>query len=251
MYQLVKPHQQLTTQQQALQQLITQAWSEHKIITLWQAYDQDYFLRNTTEEIVWQTSIRLKNPHVSTLIKTRSYDQHDTIEIFILTPDKPRIFAATTACLEQLQLNILDAKISITANGEALNTYIVNGASPNQNEIISKLEIQLNDLDDITCYCPVITPRKMKLFETRPSIKFQINIPQNHTIMELNTHDRPGLLSAIAQHFLQCNIQLINAKLTTLGDQVDDIFFISNNGKVLKEQEQSQLQQIIIEGLTH
>jgi len=239
-------------QQQALQQLTYQSWPKQHILDLWSRYNSDYFLRQTTEDIVWQTTVRLQQPNDRTLIKSRCHDEKDTIEIFIFTPDRAGIFAATTACLEQLKLNILDAKISITTDGKTLNSYIVNGPTEDQNQIISKLETQLNDLDNIAQYCPMLIPRKMKLFETSPTIEFQENESNNYTILDLKTHDRPGLLSAISQVFLQSNIQLINAKLTTLGDQVEDILFISNSqGQPLQHDEKTQLEQMLNDNLTH
>lgn len=236
---------------QALQQLMFQSWPEKQITDLWQHYGSDYFLRHTTDEIVWQTSNRLQKTAAATLVIVRQLDQENTLEIFICTDDKPRIFAATTACLEQLQLDILDAKINATSNSLSLNSYIVNGPTQHQTEIITALKEQLNNLQQIKIYNP-ITPRKMKLFETEPTIRFQTNEQQNHTIMELNAHGRPGLLSTIAQVFLQCHIQLINAKLTTLGDQVEDVFFItSNKAESLNTNDQQQLQQALIAELTH
>ena len=92
----------------------------------------------------------------------------------------------------------------------------------------------------------------MKLFETEATINFQTNEQKNHTILELGTHDRPGLLSIIAQVFLQCDIQLSSAKLITLGDQVEDIFFISTHaGHSLNKDEKARLQQELIISLTH
>jgi [protein-PII] uridylyltransferase len=92
----------------------------------------------------------------------------------------------------------------------------------------------------------------MKLFETMPSIQFQTNEEQNHTVMELKTHDRPGLVSCVAQVFLQQDIQLTNAKLATLGDQVEDVFFISTfSGDPLNILEQNNLQQKLITALSN
>jgi len=128
----------------------------------------------------------------------------------------------------------------------------VNGPTQDHAIIIDKIRQQLDDIEEIKEYCPIITPRKMKLFETDARVTFQTNKQQKHTILELNAHDRPGLLSTVSQVFLQCDIQLINAKLATLGDQVEDIFFITkNNDQPLNENEQSQLQQTLIESLSH
>lgn len=235
----------------ALKSLIEQSFSEQQVTDLWQHYEPDYFLRHTVDEINWQTAYRLKNPTAPTLVNSRKHDQDNMLEIFICTKDKPRIFAATTACLEQLQLDILDAKISVSANGDTLNTYIVNGSKQHQTDIIKALEKQLNNLGEIKTYSTLITPRKMKLFQTIPNIHFQTNEEQNHTVMELKTHDRPGLLSSVAQVFLQQDIQVINAKLTTLGDQVEDVFFISTlSGIPLNTDEQHNLQQKLTHNLS-
>ncbi|MDC9725345.1 MAG: [protein-PII] uridylyltransferase [Gammaproteobacteria bacterium] len=240
-------------QKQAHQQLTFQSCSASQVDLIFQEYDNDYFLRHTTNQIVWQTTTRLHSSQEKTLINSRPHDeQEDTLEIFIFTKDKPRLFAATTACLEQLQLNILDAKISGTSHGHTLNTYIVNGPTHEQNIITAKLREQLENLEKIKEYCPVLTPRKMKLFETEVTLHFRANEQKNHTTLELGTHDRPGLLSMVAQVFLQCDIQLSNAKLATLGDQVEDIFFISkNDGQPLSKDEEAQLKQALTENLAH
>ena len=234
-----KSHQQ---RQFALKALSNSPWPTESIAQLWQYYDDDYFLRHSVEDIVRQTEQRLQQPDTDTLVKVRSYDDDETKEIFILTMDQPFVFAAIAAAIEQLQLNILDAKINTASNGDLLNTYIVNGPERDDNDIIDGIKQQLNNLDDIDIYCPVHTPRKMTLFKTAPVINFQVSEQNKHTILELYTHDRPGLISTVAQVFLQCGIQLFNAKLITLVDQVEDVFFItSDTGKPLTQYQKEKL----------
>ena len=238
-------------QQQALQQLTHQAWTEQQITTLWQHYDSDYFLHHTTNEIVWQTVTRLQDPNLETVINTRSLDQQNTLELFIFTEDKLGIFAAITACLESLQLDILDAKIDTTTDGKSLNSYILTGEVRDQNELIYLIEQQLNELENTKTFNSNITPRTMKLFETQPTLHFSTDTHQKYTTLQLEAHDRLGLVSTLAHIFLQCNIHVISAKLTTLGDQVEDIFLISTSSQLpLNTDEIAQLQEMIIEKLS-
>lgn len=237
---------------QALQRLIYQGVYKETITSLWQDYHSDYFLRHTVDEIVWQTEQRLKNLSSNTLIKIRNHNEQSTLEIFIVTPNKAGVFASITACIEQLQLNIFDAKINTTTNGMALNTFIVSGSANNNEDIAAAIEKRLHQTEDSSAYCPIRVPRTMKLFETSPTIKFQTNEQQQYTVLELYTHDRPGLVSVVAQVFLQCDVQLINAKLTTLGDQVEDIFFITTaNNLPLQATDCASLQQELTTNLTH
>ena len=228
--------------QQALEQLIKLGWSPQDVTSLWQHYDLDYFLRRSVDEIVWQTNGRLENSDQQTLILVRPHNDSHTLELCFFTPDRRGLFAATTACLEQLRLNILDAKLNVSLDGYALNTFIVNGAQHRHQDIIDALHKQLTRKELTSGYTPQLIPRTTKLFKTKPVIRFATNLQQNHSVMELYTHDRPGLLSTVAQVFLAHQIQVINAKMVTLGDQVEDVFFITNSEEnALNEAEQDIL----------
>jgi [protein-PII] uridylyltransferase len=238
--------------QEAMQQLQAKGRQQQEVSLLWQAYDLDYFLRHSVDELIWQTEERLDHAGEDPLIALRSYNDKLTLQLFIVTRDRPGIFAAITSSLEQCQLNVLDAKINVTSEHEALNTFIVNGESMHSAEIIKALRKQLANTSEIKPYCPLITPRTMKLFKTQPNIEFNTNTQLNHTVMSLYTHDRPGLVSAVAQVFLACEIQLINAKINTMGDQVEDVFFITTQDDgALSNAEQAELKERLIENLSH
>ena len=238
--------------QEAMQQLLANGRSQEDISQLWHAYDLDYFLRHSIDELVWQSEQRLDHMDDDPLIALRKHNDQLTLEIFIVTHDRAGIFAAITAALEQCQLNVLDAKINVTNEHDALNTFIVNGDRLDTRQITRSLEKQLANTSHVKPYSPTITPRTMKLFKTQPNIEFETNLQQNHTVMSLHTHDRPGLVSAIAQVFLACKVQLINAKINTLGDQVEDVFFITTaDENALDELEENDLKAQLLVNLSH
>ncbi|HAC27827.1 MAG TPA: hypothetical protein DCF82_08440, partial [Marinobacter hydrocarbonoclasticus] len=56
------------------------------------------------------------------------------------------------------------------------------------------------------------------------------------TVMELITPDRPGLLARIGQVLLEHRVRLTNAKIATLGERVEDVFFITDEqGEPLRD----------------
>lgn len=238
--------------QEAMRVLLAKGRHQQDISQLWQGYDLEYFLRHSINELVWQTEQRLDHAAEDPLIALRTHNEQHTLELFIVTKDKPGIFAAITSSLEQCQLNVLDAKINVTTELDALNTFIVNGEMLESAEIIKALRKQLLNTAEVKPYCPLITPRTMKLFKTQPTITFETNTEQNHTVMSLSTHDRPGLVSAVAQVFLACDVQLINAKINTLGDQVEDIFFITTDDDgSLSEEQEDELKARLTKSLSH
>jgi len=234
----------------SLSVLADSVWDKNKVLELWQRYEDDYFLRHSVDEIIRQTEQRLKQPDVGTLIKTRNYDDDGTIEIFILTKDKRGIFSAIAIALDHLQLNILDAKINTASNGDLLNTFIVKGPDRDTKEIVNEISNNLTDLNKIDV-SEVYTPRKMTLFRTAPVINYQNNVQDKYTILELYTHDRPGLISTVAQVFIDCKIHLLNAKLITLGDQVEDVFFITTiDHKALNSNRKLQIKKALVDAFT-
>jgi len=235
----------------ALGKIVGEQWPEPIVQALWQHYDDDYFLRHSVDEIVRQTEQRLENPNTNTLIKVRSFDDDGTVEVFILTKDQPYIFAAIVSGLEQLQFNILDAKINTASNGDLLNTFIVNDSDCSESEISQTLMNKLSQLKEIPDYSPEHIPRKMKLFKTAPVVNFQKSEQDKNTILELYTHDRPGLISTVAHVFIECGIRLYNAKLVTLVDQVEDVFFITNSAdEPLSPQQRNSLKTALESALT-
>ena len=48
-------------------------------------------------------------------------------------------------------------------------------------------------------------------------------------VIEVTTADRPGILAVIGDSFNQFEIDIISARITTLGEKVEDIFYVTSN----------------------
>ena len=59
-------------------------------------------------------------------------------------------------------------------------------------------------------------------------MSFAADDPNRRTVMRLTTLDRPGLLAEVGAVFESCGIRLQNAKIATVGAEVDDVFFITS-----------------------
>jgi [protein-PII] uridylyltransferase len=83
----------------------------------------------------------------------------------------------------------------------------------------------LQELAFVENYDQVIqrrTPRRLKHFPV--PTKTVLTQLGNATQLEVITADRPGLLASIGRIFVQYNIRLHSAKISTLGERVEDLF---------------------------
>jgi len=236
------------TREEAREILNAQNMTNEQIDQIWDTVDEDYFLQDSTVDIAWQTAAIIRhgdNPDPLVLIRdTRGGPTDGYSQIIIYMRDRVALFAATTAVLEQLNLNIVDARINSSEGPHSISSYIVLdekgqplGIDPARKERVRKRLIE--ELDDPEDYPDIIhrrTPRQLKHFAFPTEVTFSNDTINQRTLMEVITPDRPGLLARIGQVLLEHRVRLTNAKIATLGERVEDVFFITDeHGRPLSD----------------
>ena len=229
------------TQAAAMDMLLkTSVLQEQAIWELWQTAGDDYFLRETALDIVWHTREILShdNPEQPlVLIADHTLKgNHRVTQIFIRAPSQNNIFAAATSAMDQLNLNIQAARIYSTVSGYTMDTfYVLDQAghpiisnADNINPVRSQILEELNLSDHYSDIIQRRTPRQRKYFSAPTRTTITNNLPNPYTILEVISPDRPGFLAQLARIFVEYDIQVINANITTLGERVEDIFFITD-----------------------
>jgi [protein-PII] uridylyltransferase len=222
-------------QSEALRLLAKYGVQEAACTELWIKFSLDYFLHNSPDEIAWQTRLVLgSSPDNLPMVSIRPVTARGGTEVFIYTRDQSHLFAHSTALLDQLHLSIMDARIMTTDDGMALNAYYVleqEGAPIRDElrteEIRNALEHGLAEQQAGEPQVARRLPRRYKHFPTATEVTFATDDPNHRTVMRLSTLDRPGLLADVGAVFDACSIRLQNAKIATVGAEVDDIFFIT------------------------
>ncbi|MCU7920352.1 MAG: [protein-PII] uridylyltransferase [Candidatus Thiodiazotropha sp. (ex Epidulcina cf. delphinae)] len=240
----------------AMHQLLQQHTPEHAIRQLWSTFTNEYFLTHSPNAIQRHTKAILSTPKEAfPLIQMRQTAKRGGTEVLFYGTDRDNLFAVTTTLLDQLALSIVNARIMGTTDGFSLNSYLVleQDGSPveigqRSDEIIQTLKDSLCQEGDQALRVSRRIPRQHKHFETTTNIYFTQEPTLQRTAMRLVTLDRPGLLSDVGQAFASCNIRLQHAKITTLGAQVEDIFFITDrhNRPILDEAKLVCLKNIVV-----
>ena len=243
-------------QTSALRMLDLKGVSTHQAHAIWENLNDDYFLRHTPGEIVWHTQLIFnKNKNNKPLIKTRINSQSDSLELFVYTPTKEVIFATVVSSVDQLGLNIVSAEVVNCKNNYALETFkiisdnytldvleqSVTDMLPDLNEKLTRENNKLNDTN-------WATPRTHRHFNLPTQINFEETGETNTLRIHIDTVDRPGVLTYIAKAFIDCDIDILSAKISTAGEKAIDYFDIQHkdNDKVLDKQLQEQLKSTLL-----
>ncbi|WP_278420302.1 [protein-PII] uridylyltransferase [Stutzerimonas kunmingensis] len=228
------------TQRAALDDLVRQGTDPDDAEQLWAQLGDDYFLRHTATDVAWHTDAIIEHPANGgplVLIKeTTQREFEGGTQIFIYAPDQHDFFAVTVAAMDQLNLNIHDARILTSSSQFTLDTYIVLDAdgSPIGNnpkridEIRSGLIAALRNPDDYLTIIQRRVPRQLKHFAFPPQVTIHNDTQRPQTILEIIAPDRPGLLARVGQLFLDFDLSVQNAKIATLGERVEDVFFVTD-----------------------
>lgn len=151
-------------------------------------------------------------------------------EIFIHARDKPNLFAATVIAVSQLNLSVHDARIHTTADGQCFNTFVVLdlGRQPpkgNRQEVIRRLTRAVSDAK-IKPLGQQRWPRRHKQLHRPSEVRLSHRPRAPYSRLWVRTTDRPGLLAGIGVLFFELGMAVLEARIATLGERVEDLFYV-------------------------
>lgn len=237
------------TKQTLCAKMCAQGYAEKQITQVLATLPKDYFWRYEFDEILWHLSLVMKSNNQKINVSSR-LSQQNVVDIFVYSPDVKGLFFKLVSIIEKLNLSIVDAKILTSKNHKAYNTISIL-----QNDLLQQIninEVIQNELaqTDIKIQKTSVKPIHQHFEHKQMNIIFADNKKWNLTQIEINMINKQGLLSSIAYVFYQLNIHLINARIATMGERVEDIFFVSNAQKQpLNKTQQKALKSMLEEKL--
>ena len=249
----------LEKREQARETLQQSGVSDDRIDEVWTLLDENYFLRHKSEEIVWHSRWLADSDITSDvgLVDVRRQPGGDGIEAVLYTPRKQHTFAHATAVVDELGMTIMDARIVPLKNDYSIDTFICM-------ELDERIEIDdsrlakvsrsltriLGAKDDAVTKVTRTAPRQARVFKTETRVDFVDDASPDRTVMELNAADRPGLLSQVGQVFVDRGIDIEAAKIMTIGERAEDVFYISDeSGRALDSAARAALRDALVDKL--
>jgi len=247
------------TQAAARKMLQNSGTPEGVVDRVWMLFTEEYFLRHRSREIAWHTELLADADTDSEngLLDVRAQVDGDGVEAVLYAPRSKRTFAHATALLDELGMTIVDARIVPIANKFSLDTYIFMELDHRTEIDAARLEKIRRTLEAVLTtddtHAAEVTrrpSRQVRMFTAKTVINFDKDAANQRTVMELDALDRPGLLSIVGQTFVEFDINIETAKILTIGERAEDVFFIVDEfNKPLSEDKCARLQARLVERL--
>jgi [protein-PII] uridylyltransferase len=233
--------------------------AETDIDRAWARFSAAYFLRHTPDEVAWHTRLLAEREPSSgePLVALEAQSVRGTTAVLTFAPRARNGFARTTAVLDQLGLNIVDARITPTGDGFSLDLYHVledDGApitdSERQSEIERALWRSLQRPDSLLPAVSRRTPRQVRMFNTPTQIAVSVDDRNHRSVIELVAGDRPGLLCDVGKVLVQERVELHAAKIMTVGERAEDVFYVTDfDNRPLTEPAAQLLKGLLVQAL--
>ena len=217
----------------------------------WLSFDQECLLRHAR---LAREADRSENPLV---VDTRIDSYHAVTEVTVYTPDHPGLFSRITGALAVSGANIVDARINTFKDGMALDVFQVqdaDGGAFDRPDKLARLAAlieqslggKLRPVKELEGG-PAI-PSRMRIFSVPPRVLIDNAASRSNTVIEVNGRDRPGLLYDLTYALTKLGLQISNAKISTYGERVVDVFYVRDvfGMKVDHEGKQKQIREVLL-----
>jgi [protein-PII] uridylyltransferase len=247
------------TQDGARRLLVERGVAEQQLALVWSRFSDGYFLQHSPEEIAWHTHLLAERAADSDdpLVALDARSLRGTTAALLYARPRRHGFARTTAALDQLGLNIVDARITPTGDGFSLDLYHLledDGApitdTDRQEEIEAALWRSLQGPADAPLVVSRRAPRQARMFHTPTQISLSVDERNRRSVLELTAGDRPGLLCEVGKVLMEERVELHAAKIMTVGERAEDVFYVTDlDNRPLSQPAAEHLRGRLMQGL--
>ncbi|MCL1960559.1 MAG: [protein-PII] uridylyltransferase [Desulfovibrionaceae bacterium] len=236
---------------QALIQLALTAEPPQARQALWDTLHVSYFMRHDAGDIAWHTRhlARYVCPAAhggdgddgdatttpATIVRARLSPIGEGLQVLVYAKDQPDLFARICGYFDRAGFSILDAKIHTTRDGRALDTFQIVSAleAEDYRDLMGQVEAGLPPAIESQAALPPPrlgrASRRVKSFPIVPRVDLRPDEKAQRWLLAVTASDRVGLLYGIARVLGSRQINVELAKITTLGERVEDVFLLQGD----------------------
>ncbi|MDQ0511944.1 [protein-PII] uridylyltransferase [Ancylobacter amanitiformis] len=161
--------------------------------------------------------------------------QRGVTELTVFAPDHPKLLAVIAGACASANAHIVDAQISTTTDGRALDTIALTRAFERDEDELRRAErIAANIEKSLSgeIRLPEVVARKFtkrpRAFTVEPEVTLNNSWSNKHTVVEVSGLDRHGLLYGLTQTLSRLNLNIASAHVATFGERAVDVFYVTD-----------------------
>ena len=182
------------------------------------------------------------------VVDVAEHPDRGATELLIYAREQPYLFARLVAALERLGLSVVDARIHTTPDGCVLDTFLLleqDGQHVDPGYRSYEIRERIRERLSAPRLDPPRRQRATKLrhFEVPTTVTVIADPRNDRSELRVIARDRAGLLSEVAERLAAHDVPILSAKINTLGERTDDLFFVTApNGGPLSEAMSTELE---------
>lgn len=222
---------------------------------------QRYFVAYSAEQIARHIAIMHRAKDEGLVVDAIPDADTGTSELVVCTKDRPGLFAAIAGALSSHLVDVTSAAGFTAPDGIVVDSFTVSDArngTPLTKAQTDRIERILRDVlvdgADIGDYMERARKKIFTLLQPkvpiRTRIQFDNDSSKTHTVVDIETGDRTGLLYDIARVFAEARLDIATSRIVTDARRVRDSFYVSRDGRQVTElKEQAIIENAILDAI--
>ena len=211
--------------------------AQDRVLGLWNEPGDDFFLHHSPMEVLTITEAvaahDLGGGALVLILDLLGEDGGGASEVFVYAKDRDNLFADSVTAIADLALSIQAASVATNAAGVCFNSFIVlkdGKPVPNDAGVQSRIR------DTVARAALGRLPghraqrrlsRRQRQFATPTEVQLNTAAGAASSTLRVVAADRPGLLAHIGRLFIELELAVTRARITTLGERVEDVFEVT------------------------
>jgi [protein-PII] uridylyltransferase len=235
-------------------------WSDEEFDAYKVRHQQAYWLKvDLSRKIRHARLLSLAGTTISAPITDIATDAFRAVtELTVIVPDHPRLLSIIAGACTAAAANIVDAQISTTADGLALDTIFVSRAFDRDEDEVRRADrialgieralrgdIRIGDLVATKAAAP---KARADAFEVPSEVSIDNELSRKYTVVEVSGLDRPGLLYELTAMISRLNLNIASAHIATFGEKAVDVFYVTDltGAKIESEPRKSAIKERLL-----
>jgi [protein-PII] uridylyltransferase len=197
-----------------------------------------YWLNFEPEALAWHAEIAAaalwgeEGAHVA----ARARQDRGVCELLVIAPDRVGLFADLAGALAAGGADISDARVHTTRDGRVFDMFSVLDASGaafghEDEDALYRLLQRVRAAADGAPAAPASTrhsgAKRAAAFAIEPWVRFDNDLSQSSTVIEVSGRDRPGLLARLARVLADADVAIVSAHIDSYGERAADVFYVT------------------------